>query len=182
MAKKLTKNLRKVEAKLIMSKLDNKTQNKILCRITMNKWKTPVNFTKTITSKWARIEANKRNAEVLNLVKCINNFDLDNEAFNELAEEFNEYEIEKYKIKTELYKFKNKFDNKNLLKYKARINMSNRTMKKIIIENEVHDSDSEIREALTNHFTSIFSCYCEDNKDRCVRCTQNDSIDSIDSI
>ena len=108
------------------------------------------------------------------LVKCMNNLSLDNDSYNELSEEFNGYEVEKYKIKTELYKFKNKFENKNLLKYKAKMNLSSRTMKKIIIENEVHETDNEIREALTGHFTSVFSCYCEENADRCSRCTRDD--------
>ena len=101
----------------------------------MNKWKSLINFTKTITSRWARAEAIKRNKEIRELTKCMNNLDMDNETFIELTEEFNSFEIEKYKIKTELYKFKIKFDNKNLLKFKAQMNTANRTMKKLIIEN-----------------------------------------------
>ena len=173
MADKLTKNLRKAEAKINMSKLSDDEQCEIICRISMSKWGSLTIYTKTITSKWARVASEKRNSEIRALSKCMNNLDIDNETFNEIAEEFNQYEIEKYKIKTELYKFKNKFDNKNLLKFKAQINTSNRTMKKLIIEESVHESDKDIRLALTGYFTSIFSCYCEENKERCVRCTQD---------
>ena len=109
----------------------------------------------------------------MKLAQCINNLDLDNEAFSELAEEYNNYTIEKFKIKTELHKFMNKLENKNLLKYKAQVNMSNRTMKKLIIEDECYEDDKEIRKALTDHFTSVFSCYCEKNQSRCLRCTRS---------
>ena len=47
-------------------------------------------------------------------------------------------------------------------------------MKKIKIEDTVYEEDKEIRMALTGHFTSIFSCYCESNENRCIRCTRND--------
>ena len=170
MSKKLTKNLRKVESKIHMSKLSDDDQNQIIYRIAMSKWNSLVNFTKIITSKWARTESVKRNTEIRELSKCMNNLDIDNEAFNELTEEFKGFEIEKYKIKTELYKFKNKFDNKNLLKFKAQLNTANRTMKKLVIENSVYDNDKDIRGAISDHFTSIFSCHCEEKDVRCNRC------------
>ena len=172
-SKSLTKNLKKVESKLIMSRLNDHEQSKILGKIAMNKWVSLLNYTKTITSKWERAEAEKKSSEIRNLIKCMNNLEVDNDSYNELVEEFNVYEIEKYKIKTELYKFKNKFDNKGLLKYKAQVNMSNRTMKKITIDNTSYENDNEIRKALTAHFTSTFSCYCEEQSNRCVRCTHN---------
>ena len=174
MANKLTKNLRKSESKLILSTLDDHDQAKIILRIAMNKWATLINFTKKITSKWARAEAEKRNIENLKLTQCMENLDLDNGTYNDLSEEYDRYEIEKYKLKTELYKFKNKFENKNLLKYKAQLNVSNRTMKKIKIDETAYEDDKEIRMALTGHFTSIFSCYCESNANRCIRCTRGD--------
>ena len=102
MANKLTKNLRKTESKLIMSTLSNQEQAKITLKIAMNKWTSLVNFTKKITSKWARIESAKRNIENLKLTQSMENLDLDNGTYNELSEEYNRYEIEKYKLKTEL--------------------------------------------------------------------------------
>ena len=119
-----------------MSNLNNKSQAEITLRIAMNKWITLVNYTKKITAKWARARAEERKSERMKLTQCMNNLELDNDAFNELSDEFNRFEIEKYKIKTELYKFKNKFENKKLLKYKAQFNCSNRMMKKLVIENE----------------------------------------------
>ena len=181
MAKKLTNNLKKVKSKLIMSNLDTISQKKIIQRVATNKWTTLVNFTKKITSVWARIEANKRSNENAKLIRCMNNLDLDNDAYNKLAEEFNRYEIEKYKIKTELYKFKNKFENKRLLKYKAQQNTTNRTMKKIRIEDDVVEDDTEIRRVLTGYFTSVFSCECEKNTQRCIRCTRN-NLDYVKNI
>ena len=108
----------------------------------------------------------------MKLTQCLNNLELDNESFNELSEEFNRYETEKYKIKTELYKFKNKFENKRLLKYRAQYNCSNRTMKKLVIEGETFEKDPDLRNALTGHFTSTFSCDCEKLINRCIRCTR----------
>ena len=99
----------------------------------MNKWTTLVNYTKKITSGWARNQAELMRKEKMKLSQCLNDLELDNESFNELSEEFNRYETEKYKIKTEQYKFKNKFENKRLLKYRAQYNSSNRTMKKLVI-------------------------------------------------
>ena len=174
MANKLTKNLRKSESKLLMSTLNDHEQAKITLRIEMNKWSTLVNFTKKITSKWARYEATKRNIENLKLSQCMENLDLDNGTYNDLSEEYNRYEIDKYKLKTELYKFKNKFENKGLLKYKAQSNVSNRTMIKLKIEDVAYEEDKEIRMVLTSHFTSIFSCHCESKENRCVRCTRDD--------
>ena len=173
MAKKLTKNLCKAKSKINMSNLPDDEQCEIICRIATSKWRSLTKYTKTITSKWARVTSEKRNAEIRAFTKCMNNLDIDNETFNEITEEFNQYEIEKYKIKTELYKFKNKFENKNLLKFKAQINTSNRTMKRLIVEESVHENDNDIRLALTGYFTSIFSCYCENNKERCIRCSQD---------
>ena len=181
MIHKLTKNLNKASSKIMMSKLVDQAQSEIILKIAMNKWTTLVNYTKKITSAWARKTCEERKSEIMNLNRCMNNLNLDNETFNELAEEFGRYEIEKYKIKTELYKFKNKFENKRLLKYKAHQNMSNRTMKKIKIEGDSHENDKDIRKALTDHFTSVFSCDCEKNEQRCLRCTRN-NIDYIKNI
>ena len=171
--KKLSNNLRRVKSRLIMSKLNTINQNTIIRRIAMNKWISLVNYTKKITSVWARNEAVKRNNENMKLIRCMNNLELDNDTYNELAEEFNRFEIEKYKIKTELYKFKNKFENKRLLKYKAQQNTSNRTMKKIKIENDIVEDENYIRKALMGYFTSVFSCDCEKLTQRCIRCTRD---------
>ena len=172
MATKLTVNLNRVHAKIIMSNLSEQKQAEIILRIAMNKWSTLVNFTKKITSGWARAQAEDMRREKMKLTHCLNNLELDNESFNELSEEFNKYETEKYKIKTELYKFKNKFENKRLLKYRSQFNCSNRTMKKLIIEDETYENDNDLRTALTGHFTSTFSCDCEKSKNRCIRCTK----------
>ena len=149
MAKKLSNNINKVKSKLIMSKLNTISQNILIQKIPMNKWISLVNYTKKITSLWARNEAVKRNNENSKLNRCMNNLDLDNNTYNKLSEEFNRFEIEKYKIKTELYKFKNEFENKRLLKYKAQQNTSNRTMKKLKIDNDTVEDDNDIRKALT---------------------------------
>ena len=123
----------------------------------MNKWLTLTNYTKKITLGWARAQAEKMRSEKMKLTQCMNNLELDNESFNELSEEFNKYETEKYKIKTELYKFNNKLKNKRQLKYRAQYDCSNRTMKKLIIEDETVVEDADLRTALTSHFTSTFS-------------------------
>ena len=173
MAKKVSKNLNKAHAKNIMSSLNEKNQAEILLKIAMNKWITLTNYVKKITSGWARKQADLLKKEKIKLSQCLYNLELDNDSFNELSEEFNKYETEKYKIKTELYKFKNKFENKRLLKYRAQFNTSNRTMKKLTFEEDTFEKDTDIRKALTSHFTSTFSCDCEKNTNRCIRCVRN---------
>ena len=157
MIKKLTNNLNKAHARIIMSTLSESRQAEIILKIAMNKWDTLVNYTKKITSRWARNQAELMKKEKMKLSQCLNNLKIDNDTFNELSEEFNKYETIKFKIKTELYKFKNKFENKGLLKYRAQYNASNRTMKKLVIEDEIIENDSNLRSALTGHFTSTFS-------------------------
>ena len=93
-----------------MSSLNDQKQAEIILKIAMNKWTTLVNYTKKITSGSARAQAENMKKEKMKLTQCLNNLELDNDSFNELSEEFNRYETEKYKIKTELNKFKNKFE------------------------------------------------------------------------
>ena len=85
MAKKLSKNLNKVHAKIIMSKLSEKSQAEITLRIAMNKWTTLINYVKKITSSWARQQADQMKKEKIKLSQCLNNLELDNDSFNELS-------------------------------------------------------------------------------------------------
>ena len=175
--KKLTKNLIKRRNQIEMSKMNEYEQATKIRNIALEKWKAVLKATKAITNSWARRRSEGDKKLKKYLIRVKENLDISNEKYELMSEELREHELEEAKIKSELFKVKNRIENKTLMKYKAMKSQTSRTIREIKIGDEIYKSDEEIKKQMTGYFTTIFRCECDYNKgeNMCQRCIKDDT-------